>query len=118
MDLAEAVPVFVTGEFTGRMTDRTVRVAPLGQPSVDVVLVGVDHRPRCDRLLDQRADRLLLDVRQHPDHHLPGPLDHPEDRRLLLGQSAPARRPLQAPPAAGAPFFFTASGWPLCPATT
>jgi transposase-like protein len=34
-----------------------------------------------------------------------------------LRQRAPARSPLQPPPAAGSPCFLTASGWPLCPAT-
>src|SRR5262249_35636037 len=100
------------------MADGVVRVAPLRQPGIDVVLVGVDNRPECDRRLDQRADRPLLDVGQHADRDLAAPLDHPEDRRLLLGQRAPARRPLQAPPPSGPPFFATAVGWPLCPATT
>ena len=68
--------------------------------------------------LDQRADRHLLDVLQHPDHDLAAALQHPEDRRLLLGQRPPAALPLQPPSAAGPPFFFTASGFPLCPATT
>src|SRR3954471_11501370 len=100
------------------MTHRPVGVAPLGEPMVDVVLVRVDHRPGGDDLLDQRADRLLLDIRQHADDDLAGPLDHPEDRRLLLRQRPPPRRPLQPPAPAGSPFFLTASGWPLWPATT
>src|SRR5437764_7154639 len=100
------------------MANRPVGKAPLREPMVDVVLVGVDHRPGGDDLLDERADRLLLDVGQHPDDHLAGPLDHPEDRRLLLRQRPPPRRPLQPSAPAGPPFFLTASGWPLCPATT
>src|SRR5664279_2232254 len=118
MNLAEPIPVLVPGELAGRMTDGAVGEAPCGQPCVDVVLVGVDHCPRGDRRLDQRADRLLLHVGQHPDEHLAGPLDHPEDRRLLLGQCSPARCPLQPASPARSPFFLTASGWPLCPATT
>src|SRR4051812_3792916 len=100
------------------MADRQVLVAPLRQPGIDVVLVGVDGGPRSDRPPEERADRRLLDVGQHADDDLAAPLDHPEDRRLLLGQRPPARGPLQAPPAAGAPFFLTAPGWPSCPATT
>src|SRR3954468_5894997 len=100
------------------MADRPMGIAPLGEPMIDVVLVGVDHRPGDDDLLDQRADRLLLDVGQHVDDDLAGPLDHPEDRRLLLLQRPPPRRPLQPPAPAGPPFFLTASGWPLWPATT
>ena len=118
VDLAEAVAVLVAGVLALRMTDRLVSIAPLLQPAVDVVLVGVDQRPRGDRRLDQRADRRLLDVLQHPDHDLAAALEHPEDRRLLLGQRPPARRPLQASSSADSAFFLTASGWPLCPATT
>src|SRR5262249_43330374 len=95
-----------------------VRVAPLRQRGVDVVLVGEALGPGGDRPLDQRADRPLLDVGQHPDDDLAAPLDHPEDRRLLLGQCPPARCPLQPPATADSPSFATAAGWPLGPATT
>src|SRR5919112_5839091 len=118
MHLAEPVPVVVPGELPRRVADGAVGVAPLGEPGVDVILVGVDDAPRGDRGLDQRADRPLLDVRQHADDDLTGPLDHPEDRRLLLRQRPPARSPLQPPTPSGSPFFLTAPGWPLCPATT
>src|SRR4051812_6872709 len=100
------------------MADGVVRVAPFGQPGIDVVLVRVDHRPRSDRPLDQRADRLLLDVREHADDDLAATLDHPEDRRFLFLQRAPAGCPLQPTSPALSPFLLTASGWPLCPATT
>src|SRR5262245_5886032 len=100
------------------MTDGAVRVPPLRQPGVAVILVREDHRTRGDRPADRRADRLLLDIRQHADDDLAAPLDHPEDRRLLLGQGPSARGPLQPSPPARSPFFRTASGWPLCPATT
>src|SRR4051794_21071126 len=118
MHLAESIAVVITGVLARRMADGQVRVAPPRQPGINVVLIGGDGRPRTDRPPDQRADRRLLDVGQHADDELAAPLDHPEDRRLLLGRRPPARRPLQAPPAAGPPFFLTATGWPLCPATT
>src|SRR4051794_23083475 len=38
--LAEPVPVVIPGELPGGMADGPVRVAPLRQPGVDVVLVG------------------------------------------------------------------------------
>src|SRR4051812_2131968 len=115
MDLAEPVPVVVSGILTRRMADRLVAVAPLLQPAVDVVLIGVNRAPRGDRPLDQGADRHLLEVLQHPDHDRAAPLQHPEDRRLLLGQGPPATLPLQASPSGGTAFFLTASGCPLCP---
>src|SRR3954463_16106807 len=116
--LTEPIPVVVPGELARRMTDRLVIVAPLDQPAVDVILIRVDQSPFGDRPLDQRPDRHLLDVLQHPDDDLAATLQHPEDRRLLLGQCPAASLPLQAPSPGGPPFFFTASGWPLCPATT
>ena len=78
----------------------------------------IDHAPLADRRSDQGPDRDLLDVGQHPDHDLAGPLDHAENRRLLLGQSAPASVSFQSPASAGSAFFLTTSGLPLCPATT
>src|SRR5262245_163320 len=118
MDLAEPIPVVVPGELPRRMADRPVGVAPLGEPMGDVILVRVDRAPRGDRRLDERADRLLLDVGQHPDDDLSGPLDHPKDRRLLLRQRPPAPLAPQPPASSRSPFFLTASGWPLWPATT
>ena len=111
-------PSLIPGELSGRMADAVMLVAPLLQSVVDVVLVGVDHAARGDRGPDQRPDGRLLDVGQHADDDRDGPLDHPEDRRLLLLQRPPPRGPLQVSPAPISPFFLTASGCPLCPATT
>src|SRR5262245_17399808 len=118
VDLAEAVPVVIPGELPGGMADRPMHVAPFVQAAVDVVLVGIDHAARRDDRPDQRADGHLLHVGQHPDHDLAAPLDHAEDRRLLLRQCPPTGGPLQAPAASFSPFFLTASGCPLWPATT
>src|SRR5262249_48705065 len=118
VDLAEAVAVLVAGVFALPMADRLMSISPFFQPVVDVVFVGVDERPRGDRRFDQRADRRLLAVLQHPDHDPAAALEHAEDRRLLLLERPSARSPLQASAAAEPPFFWTASGWPLCPATT
>lgn len=68
MDFAESIAVLVAGELTGRMANGAMRVAPCRQPSVDVVLIGVDDRPQGNRLLDQGTDRGLFDIREHPDH--------------------------------------------------
>ena len=110
VDLTEPVLVVVSGVLASRVTHRVMGVTPFGKAVVDVVFVGIDHAPLGDRLLDQRADRHLFDVRQHPDHDLAGPLEHPEDRRLLLLQCPPAALPLQTSSATGPAFFFTASG--------
>src|SRR6476619_3635978 len=87
------------------------------QPRIDVVLVGVDEGVPDDGGLDDRLDRLLLDIGQHPQHHLPTTLDQAQDRWLVLFQRAAARRSGQSAPPREAPIFATAAGWPLCPAT-
>jgi hypothetical protein len=60
----------------------------------------------------------LFDVFEHSNDNLSGSLNHAEDRRLLLFESAPAAGGLQAVSSSFAAFFLTASGKPLCPATT
>src|SRR5437879_4506855 len=98
------------------MTHRPAGVAARREPTVDVVLVRVDHRPGGDADLDQRAERLLLDVGRHADDHLAGLPNRPEDRRLLRRQRPPPRRPLPLSAPAGPPSSLTASGWPCLPA--
>src|SRR3954468_12076703 len=101
MHLAEPITVIIAGELARLVADRLVVIAPVVQTAVDVVLIGVNYTPLGDRPLDQGTDRHLLDVLQHPDHDLTAPLQHPEDRRLLLGPRAPAALPLQPAPASG-----------------
>ena len=113
VDLTAPVAVVVPGELPGGMADRPMLVAPFVQAMVDVVLVGIDRAARRDDRPDQRADGDLLHVGQHPDDDLAAPLDHAEDRRLLLLQRPPAGSPLQASAAPRSPFFLTASGFPL-----
>src|SRR5512135_1371572 len=118
MHFTESVLVVIASELTRGMTDRLVVVAPLVQAAVDVIFIGINNTTLGNRPLDPGPDRHLLDVLQHADHDLSGALEHPEDRRLLLGQRAPAALPLQPSPTPDAPFLLTASGFPLCPATT
>src|ERR1700743_1428624 len=105
VDFVEAVAVFVAGIFAPAVADSPVLVAPGRQSVVDVVLVGIELRTfRYDRL-DDRLDRLLLDISQHVEDDLSASLDHSEDRWLLLFQSAAARRSLEAPATPRAAFF-------------
>src|SRR4051812_31486983 len=72
---------------------------------MDVVLVGVDEGVPGDRGPDDRLDRLLPDIGQHPQRHPPAALDQAEDRRLVLRQRAAARRSRQpTTPPERAPF--------------
>src|SRR5919112_685660 len=95
VDLAEAIAVLVAGVFASTMTDGLVAVAETRRPGVDAILVSIDVRAFGDGLLDDRMDGRLLDIGQHPDHHLATALNHAEDRRLLLLQGAATAAPLQ-----------------------
>jgi hypothetical protein len=84
VDFAKAVAILVPRVLATSMTHGLVPVAPALQTSVDVVLVGVDKSARRDGGREDRPDRLLLDIGQHLQHHLPAALDQAEDRRLVL----------------------------------
>src|SRR3954471_9547016 len=94
VDLAEPIAILVPGVFASTMTDGLVAVAEIRKPGVDVILVSMDVRAFGDGLLDDRMDGRLLDIGQHPDHHLAAALDHAEDRRLFLLQGAATADPL------------------------
>ncbi len=118
VDLVMTIPIFVSGVLSGTMADGTVDIAPLGHSRIDVVLVREHSGARGDRLEHQGFDGCLFDVFEHSNDNLSGSLNHAEDRRLLLFESAPAAGGLQAVSSSFAAFFLTASGKPLCPATT
>src|SRR3954464_860256 len=96
VDLAEAIAVLVAGVFASTMTDGLVAVAETRKSGVDAILVSIDVRAFGDGLLDDRMDGCLLDMGQHPDHHLAAALDHAEDRWLLLLQGAATAAALQS----------------------
>ena len=117
MDFIKTVTVLIAGVFPPAMADRSMVKPPLGQAMVNVLLVGIHPRSRRDEPLNQRTDRGLLDVFEHPHDDRPASLDHPEDRGFFILQGAAPARTLQASPPPPAAFFLTASGCPLCPAT-
>jgi len=118
VDFMKAVAVLVAGIFALRVTDAAMLVAPFRQAGVDIVFIRVDQRSFDDGRLDLWLDRRLLDIGQHVKHDLSAALDQTEDGRLLLFQSAAARRSLEAAAPARAAFFWVAAGFPLWPATT
>src|SRR4051812_15081186 len=118
VDLAEPVAVVIARVLAPGVAHRLVAVAPVVQPGVDVVLVGVDQRAIDDRGLDHRPDRGLLHVGQHAHDDPAAPLDQAEDRRLVLRQRASAWRSRQPSTASQPPPLATSAGRPLWPATT
>jgi hypothetical protein len=85
-------------------TDAVVVVAPCRHAG-NVILVGVETPPLGHAGADHGLDGLLLDMLQHPHHHLAAALDQAENRRLLFGQGATPASPLQSATPAFAPFF-------------
>src|SRR6185369_6264120 len=96
VDLAEPIAILIPGVFASTMTDGLVAVAETRKSGVDAILISIDVRAFGDGLLDDRMDGRLLDIGQHPDHHLAAALDHAENRRLLLLQGAATAVPLQS----------------------
>src|SRR3954467_3020655 len=84
VDLVEPIAVLVARIFAAAVTDGLVLIAPHRHASVDTVLVAVDHRALRDGCRNDRFDRLLLDIGQHPENNLPITLDQAQDRRLFL----------------------------------
>src|SRR4051812_666871 len=105
VDLVEAVTVLVARIFAAAVTDGLVLVAPHRQTSVNAVLVGVDHRAFDDPGFNDRLDRFLLYIGQHPENNLAITLDQAQDRRLFLLERATAARSFE-PSAPPGPTFF------------
>lgn len=105
MDFMKTIAIFVTRIFALRMIDRLMRVPPLRQASIDVILISVQLTAGFHRVKNDRLDRRLLHIRQHLNDHLAVTLKQAEDRRFLLRQCAAPPRAFQPPPAAFSPEF-------------
>src|SRR2546421_8303849 len=118
VDLMEAVAVVIPSVFAFAVTDGLVLISPFGKTGVDVILIGMDPGASGDQFRDDGLDGPLLNIGKHPKDSLSSPLDQPQNRRLLFLKRASARRAFEpsAPPFSA--FFWTAAGFPLCPATT
>jgi len=110
MDFAETITVLVAGELPGGMTDRSMTVSPLGQSSIDIIFISIQKSSRSDRGADQRGDRDLLHVLQHPNHHRPGAWNHAQVGGLFLGQGP---TPPSTVAVGGASLFFHRLGMTL-----
>jgi hypothetical protein len=113
----KAITVVIPRVFPPAMTDTLMRITPLVQAAVDVVFICVHTRPRCNRGVDQRLERPLVDVFQHPNDHVTTALDHPEDRGLLRSECAASTLAFEPPAPSTPPFFSTTLGFPWWPAT-
>ncbi len=113
VDLVEAITVLVARIFAPAVTDGLVLIAPHWQTSVDVVLVGINHRAFDDDGRNDRLDRFLLHIGQHPKNDLAITLDQTQYRRLFLFKRTTTAGSFQASAPPGPTFFWTAAGLPL-----
>src|SRR5216683_1422013 len=111
----KAITVIIPRIFATAVTDACMRIAPRFQAAINVVFIRVNTGTWRNSRFDQWLDRPLLDVFQHPYHHLATTLDHPEDRWLLRGECATSAFPLESSAPAAPPFFFHLLGLPLVP---
>src|SRR4051812_1043714 len=118
VDFTEAIAILVAGILAATMVDGFMAKAPLWQPAIDHVLIGIDQTAQSHARQDQRLDRRLLNVGQQVQDHGTAALDHAEDRRLLLLQGAAAGLTFQSAAPTRPAFFATAAGCPLWPAVT
>ena len=100
-----AIAILVSGVLSNGVADRLVTKPPGRKSRVDTILVRIDQAALLDDPSNNRLDRSLLYVLEHLDEDVTGALQDAENRRLFLRQSAPARRPFQAPPSGFAAFF-------------
>src|SRR3954467_9424169 len=113
VDLVETIAVLVARIFAAAVTDGLVLIAPHRQTSIDAVLVGVDHRAFDDHSFNDRLDRFLFHIGQHPENDLSIALDQAQDRRLFLFQRTTAAGSFEPSAPPGPTFFWTAAGLPL-----
>ena len=79
MHFTHAVAIVIACELTPSMVDMLMTVAPGLQASINAVLIRINKGPRNDGVFDEGLDRLLLDIGQQIDDHLPATLYHPKD---------------------------------------
>ena len=60
----KAIPVVIPCIFPSAVTDAFMRIAPLFQAAINIVLIGINTSTRRNRRLDQGLDRPLLDDAQ------------------------------------------------------
>ena len=117
MNLATAITIVVPSVFAVTVTNAFMLVTPRLQAVVDIVFISVNTRARCNRGLDEGLDGDLLDVGQPPNDDIATPLAQPNNWQLFACTCAASAFALKPSTPAEAPFFTTASGLPLWPAT-
>jgi hypothetical protein len=105
MDFMKSIAIFVTRIFTLRVIDRFVRVAPLRQPAIDIVLICVQLATRFHCTCNDRLNRCLLNIGQHLNDHLAVALKQAKDGWFLLGQCPAPTRAFQSATTAFSPEF-------------
>src|SRR5208337_1903286 len=118
MDFAKSIPILVARELPGRVTYGVVGVAPFGQPTVNVVFIGVDNSSFSNRLFDHGAIVFCCTFGSIVMTTSPLRCIIPKIGGFSFSSVPRPRSPFSRRRRPGRPFFLTSSGLPLCPATT
>ena len=100
MDFTVPVSILISCIFPLPVIHTLMPISPFTQSAVYPVLIRVDQSSRQHGGLYQRFDGCLLHIKEHLDCHLPAPLNHSENWRLLFFQCASATRSFQSVSAA------------------
>ena len=90
MHFTKAVSIFITSILAPSMVHTLMLVSPCTQAGINAVLIRINKGPRNDGVFEEGLDRLLLDIGQQIDDHLPAPLDHAKDGSSFFLQGATA----------------------------
>ena len=100
------------------VANRLMTVSPFRQTIIDVILIRIHQSSRRNRRGNHRTNGFLLHIVQHSNCNLSAALDHSEYGRFFFVQCAPSASTFQTAAPTFTVFFSTASGCPLCPAST
>ena len=98
MDFTKTVSLVISGILSNPVIHTLMRISPVTESPIDVLIIRLEPCARCTCLLDQRFDGHLLNVFSPMNDHLTTPRQHPAHGRCLFRQWASATFTFQPMP--------------------